>query len=92
MIENFKHRGLRRLHEDADAGGIRPDLLKRVRAILVALDAAENVQELNLPGLRLHQLKGDMKGFYAVSVSGNWRIIFHFESGKAYDIELIDYH
>lgn len=92
MIESFKHRGLKRLYENADASGIRPDLLKRVRAILIALDAAKEVQELNLPGLRLHQLKGDMKGFYTVSVSGNWRIIFRFENGKAYDIELIDYH
>lgn len=92
MIESFKHKGLKRLHEDNDPSGIRPDLLKRVRAILVALDTAEELAELNLPGLRLHPLKGDLKGFYSVAISGNWRIIFRFADGSAFDVELIDYH
>ncbi len=92
MIESFKHKGLKRFHEDDDPSGIPSDLRKRIRAILATLDNAEALQELNLPGLKLHPLKGPRKGFYAVSVSGNWRIIFRFEDSQAFDVELIDYH
>jgi toxin HigB-1 len=92
VIENFKHKGLRRFYEASDASGIRSDWLKRIRPILATLDTAEDLSEVNFPGLRLHSLKGDLQGFYAVDVSGNWRIIFRFENGKAWDIDLVDYH
>lgn len=92
MIQGFRHRGLKRLYERGDAGGIRPDLLDKIRTILEHLDASETVQGLNLPGLRLHPLKGDLKGYWSVTVRANWRIVFRFEDGKASDIELIDYH
>jgi proteic killer suppression protein len=92
MIEGFKHRGLKRLYERGDRSGIRPDLLDRVEDILVRLDVATTPQALNLPGYRLHPLKGDLRGYWAVTVRANWRIIFRFEDGSAHDVELTDYH
>jgi toxin HigB-1 len=92
MIRSFKHRGLKRLYERGDRSGIRPDLVDTVQEILTVLDNAATPQELNLPGYRLHPLKGDLKGFWSVTVRANWRIIFRFEGMDAFDIELIDYH
>ena len=92
MIESFKHKGLKKLYEKGDRSGIRPDLIDKVERILSVLDAASYPQELDLPGYRLHRLKGDLKGFWAVTVHANWRIIYRMESGKAYDVEMIDYH
>lgn len=92
MIRSFKHRGLKRLYERNDRTGIRPDLLDDVEDILARLDGADSPQALNLPGYRLHPLKGDLKGFWSVTVRANWRIIFRFEGVDAFDVELIDYH
>ena len=92
MIVGFRHRGLKRLYERADGRGIRPDLLNKVRTILARLDAAQDVRGLRVPALRLHALKGDLKGSWAVTVKANWRIIFRFEGGHAHDVELTDYH
>ena len=94
MIRSFKHRGLKRLYERGDRSGIRPDLLDPVERILTALDAAATPQALDLPGFRLHPLKGDMKGFWSPTVTGNWRLIFRYEdqTNTASDIDLIDYH
>ena len=76
MIRSLKHRGLKRLFERDDRSGIRPDLVDTVQEILTVLDDAATPQELNLPGYRLHPLKGDLKGFWSVTVRANWRIIF----------------
>jgi proteic killer suppression protein len=92
VIRSFKHRGLKRLYEREDRSGIRPDLVDDVEDILFRLDSAYSPQALNLPGYRLHPLKGDMKGFWSVTVRANWRIIFRFEGTDAFDVELIDYH
>jgi proteic killer suppression protein len=92
MIRSFKHRGLKRLYERDDRSGIRPDLLEAVEDILGRLDQAATPQALNLPGYRLHPLKGDLRGFWSVTVRANWRIIFRFEEEDAFDVELIDYH
>ena len=92
MIRNFRHRGLKRLYEHGDRSGIRADLLDVVEDILARLDEAETAQAMDLPGYRLHPLKGDLKGFWSVTVRANWRIIFRFESADAWDVELIDYH
>ena len=80
------------MYERADDRGIRPDLLNKVRTILARLDAAQDVRGLRVPALRLHALKGDLKGYWAVTVKVNWRIIFRFEGGHAHDVELTDYH
>jgi len=92
MIRSFKHRGLKRLHERNDPSGIRPDLREVVEDILARLDQATTPQALNLPGYRLHPLKGDLRGFWSVRVRANWRIVFRFEGDDAFDVELIDYH
>jgi proteic killer suppression protein len=92
VIRSFKHRGLKRLYEKGDRSGIRSDLLDNIEDILARLDSAETPQSLNLPGYRLHPLKGDLKGFWSVTVHANWRIIFRFEGVNACDVELIDYH
>ncbi len=84
MIGNFKHRGLKRPYEREDRG-IRPDLVDRVGDILARLDAAQTAQALDLPGYRLHQLEGDLKGFWAVTDH------FRFENGRAHYVEF-DYH
>lgn len=92
MIRSFRHKGLKRLYERDDPRGIGPDLLLKVKTVLAHLDEAEIIDEVNLPGFRLHPLKGQRKGFWSISVSGNWRIIFRFQGGDAYDVELLDYH
>ena len=92
MIKNFRHRGLRRLYERGDRSGIRPDLRDAVEDILARLDEAESAEAMDLPGYRLHGLKGDLKGYWSVTVRANWRIIFRFEGTDALEVELIDYH
>jgi toxin HigB-1 len=92
MIKSFKHRGLKRLYERGDRTGIRIDLLDTVERILTVLDTAATPKALDIPRYRLHPLKGDLKGFWAVTVRANWRIIFRFEGTDAFDVELIDYH
>lgn len=92
MIKTIKHRGLRRLYEDDDSSGVLNQHLGKIRRILLALDQAGEIRALDLPGFRLHPLKGDLKGFWSITVSGNWRIIFRFEQGDAFDVDLVDYH
>lgn len=92
MIKSFRHRGLRRLYERRDASGVRADQVKRIRSLLADLETAATASEMNMPGYRFHQLKGDLKGFFSVTVSGNWRVVFRFAGGDAYDVDLTDYH
>jgi len=83
---------LKRLFEDGDRKGIRPDLIEKVENILFVLNRAKAPDDMNLPGFRLHPLKGDLKGFWAVTVRANWRIVFRMADGHAADVDLIDYH
>ena len=92
VIRSFKHRGLKRLYEHGDRGGIRADLLESIEDILLRLDESHDPQAMNVPGYRLHPLKGGMKGFWSVTVRANWRIIFRFQGTDACDVELTDYH
>jgi proteic killer suppression protein len=92
MIRSFRHRGVRRLFLRGDRKQVRPDQLNRVEDILARLNIVDRAEEMALPGYRLHRLKGDMQGFWSVAVSGNWRIIFRFEDGDAFDVDLLDYH
>ncbi len=80
-----------RLFEQNDRSGLRADLIEKIDRILTVLDAASAPQALDLPGYRLHQLKGDYKGYWSVTVRANWRIVFRFENGHAYDVALVDY-
>lgn len=92
MIKRFKHKGLKNLHETGSQKGIRPKHIKRLRLIMARLDASLSPQDMKLPGLGLHPLKGPYEGFWAVSVSGNWRVIFRFEGVNAVDVDYLDYH
>ena len=92
MIASLKHRGLRLLYEKGNSRGLPAAHLDKIRRILARLDEASGVQHMALPGFQLHPLRGDLRGFWAVSVSGIWRIIFRFENGNAYDVDLVDYH
>ncbi len=80
------------LYEENDLRRLPPTHGDKIKRILARLDEATNIKHMALPGFKLHPLKGDLKGFLAVWVSGNWRIIFRFENGNAYDVDLIDYH
>ena len=92
-IRSFKHKGLRRLYEDDDSRGIHAGLADKLRDMLHALDAAATIEEVEtVPGWRLHPLRGDLKGFWSMSVSRNWRLVFRFERGDAFDLDLMDYH
>jgi toxin HigB-1 len=92
MIGSITHKGLAALYYDDQTKGVKQSLVKRLRQILALLATAGSVADMNLPGLKFHQLKGNLAGFYAVTVSGNWRVIFRFEDGQATEVDLIDYH
>ncbi len=92
MIGSFRHRGLRRLYKRDDPSRIGADQLDRITLALADLDAAGKPSDVELPGYRLHPLKGDRKGSWGISISGNWRITFRFEDGDVYDVDLVDYH
>ena len=92
MIRNFRHKGLKLLFEKGDRRRVLPDHAAKIERILSRLEEASEVGNMDLPGFRLHPLKGDLAGFWSVTVSGNWRIVFRFEGGNASDIDLLDYH
>jgi len=92
VIRGFRHRGLKRFFEESDRRSLDANQVDRIRRILDRLDAAVRPEDMNLPGYKFHGLKGDRKGTYAVSVSGNWRITFRFAEGDAVDVNLEDYH
>ena len=92
MIRSFRHKGLERFFLAGSKAGIRPEQAERLRLILAQLQAAAAPEDIALPGLRLHQLKGDRKGTWSVTVSGNWRISFSFDGKDAVDVDYEDYH
>lgn len=92
-IRSFRHRGLKRFYEHGDAKGLAPDQVKKLTNILTLLDEAQEPEDLGVyPGWRLHPLKGDMKGFWSLTVTGNWRLVFRMGSSDVFDVDLIDYH
>ena len=92
MIENFRHKGLRKVFENDDPRKVPDAQADKIARTQARLNEAVTVQDMGLPGYRLHPLKGNLAGFWSVTVSGNWRIILRFEDGTAYDADLIDYH
>lgn len=92
MIGSIKHRGLAALYYSDQTEGLKQSLVKRLRQILALLASAQVVEDMDIPGLKLHPLKGELAGSYSVSVSGNWRVVFRFEHGEATNIDLMDYH
>jgi proteic killer suppression protein len=92
MIESFRHKGLKRLFEDGDPRGVNPQHVDKIEMILGLLDVALTIEDLNLPSFRLHRLTGDLKGLWSVTVRANRRIVFRFDDGRAFDVDLVDYH
>lgn len=92
MIKSFKHKGLRRFYEAGSTAGIQPTHRRRLRLQLAAFDTAIQIEDMDIPGFRLHPLKGERKGLWSISVSGNWRITFEFRDGNAYVLNYEDYH
>jgi toxin HigB-1 len=92
MIVSFKHRGLERFFESGTTRGLQAKHVNRIRMILARLSAATSPQDMNLPGLVLHELTGQRKGTWSMRVSGNWRMTFTFDGVDAYDVNLEDYH
>lgn len=92
MIKTIKHKGLRQFYEKGTRRGINPQWAARLRDILVFLDAAFVSEDMNIPGLGFHPLRGNYDGFYSVSVNGNWRVIFKFEGNDVISVDLVDYH
>ncbi len=91
MIKSFRHKGLKRLFEHDDPSGVNPEHVGKLKNILATLHAAPSVRHMDLPGFRLHLLKGTLKGFWAVTVRANWRVIFRFDQ-EAEDVDYVDYH
>jgi proteic killer suppression protein len=91
VIRSFRHRGLKRLW-DGDPSRVNATLRDRLENLLSVLDAAAGPGDVDLPGYRLHPLKGDWKGFWSVAVSGNWRVVFRIDGGDVFDVDLVDYH
>lgn len=92
MIRTFKHKALEDFHRRGQARGLQQSHIKRLRGILAFLEAAKVISDMALPNFRLHPLKGDLDGYWAVWLDANYRVVFRFEMGDAYDVNVIDYH
>jgi toxin HigB-1 len=95
QLTRFRHKGLRQLHEDDNAKGVPPAMADKLRKLLFALETAKDLGQVGrFPGWKLHRLKGDLKEFWSLAVTGNWRLIFRYDeaSNRVSDIDLIDYH
>ena len=92
VIQSFRHRGLKTLYDGGPPAKVAPGHVAKLERILTALDRSSGPEGMDLPGFRLHPLKGSLKGHYAVSVSGNWRVTFRFEDGRAVNVDYLDYH
>ena len=92
MIQSIRHKGLRKLFETGSAAGVVASQAKRLRMQLTALDTAQVIDDMDIPGFGLHLLKGPMKGRWSISVNGNWRLTFEFRDGNVYVLDYEDYH
>ena len=92
MIESFRHKGLKKFFQSGSVAGIQPQHAKRLRMQLAALHTARTITDGNIPGFKLHKLKGSRKGCWSIWVNGNWRITFEFRDGHAHALNYEDYH
>lgn len=92
MIQSFRHKGLKRFFETGGLTGIQPQHAKRLRMLLTALDTAKSIDDMDIPGVRLHPLKGTERGRWSMWVNGNWRLTFEFQDGNAHILDYEDYH
>ncbi len=92
MIKSFRHKGLRKFYETGSTAGVQASHSKHLRMQLAALDTAQTIDDMNIPGFALHPLKGALRGRWAISVNGNWRLTFAFQDGHAHVLDYEDYH
>ena len=92
MIKSFKHKGLEKFYESGRAKGIQANHAKKLRMQLAALDTAKSIDDMDVPGYRLHQLTGDRRDIWTITVNANWRLTFEFEEGNVYILNYEDYH
>jgi len=92
MIKSFKHKGLEKFYESCSTRGIQSNHAKKLRMQLAALESAHSIDDMDIPGYRLHQLTGDRKGIWTITVNANWRLTFEFEDGNVYILNYEDYH
>ena len=92
MIKSFKHKGLEKFYESGSTKGIQANHAKKLRMQLTALDTAKSVEDMDIPGYRLHQLTGDRRDIWSITVNANWRLTFEFEEGNVYILNYEDYH
>jgi len=92
MIKSFKHKGLEKFYESGSTRGIQSNHAKKLRMQLAALESAHSIDDMDIPGYRLHQLTGDRKGNWTITVNANWRLTFEFEDGNVYILNYEDYH
>lgn len=94
-LVRFRHKGLKALYLDNDGKGVPAAMSDKLRKLLFSLETANSLDQLSrFPGWRLHPLKGELKGYWSLTVSGNWRLVFHYdqETNAATDIDFVDYH
>jgi proteic killer suppression protein len=92
MIKSFSHKGLRKFFDSGSVAGIQPHHAKRLKMQLVALDTSTSIEDMNIPGFKLHPLNGTEKNRWAIWVNGNWRVTFEFQDGHAFVLDYEDYH
>jgi len=92
VIKSFRHKGLKKLYATGSQAGVQANHVSRLRMQLVALDTAQTIEDMDIPGFKLHGLKGQLKGRWSIWVSGNWRITFEFRDGNAFILDYEDYH
>ena len=92
MIQSFRHKGLKKFFELGSVAGIQPHHAKRLRMLLAALETSTMVEDMDVPGFRLHALRGAGRGRWSVWVNGNWRLTFEFKDGHAHILNYEDYH
>lgn len=92
MIKSFKHKGLKKYFESGSTAGIQHSHAKKLKMQLAAIDTAQVIDDIDLPGYKLHPLKGEREGIWSISVNGNWRVTFEFKDGNAFILNYEDYH
>jgi len=92
MVKSFKHKGLKKFYDTGSTKGVQSNHVRKLRMQLAALDTAQSVEDIDIPGYRLHQLKGSRKGLWSITVNGNWRLTFEFIDGNVHILNYEDYH
>ncbi len=92
MIRNIKHKGLKRFFESGDVSGLPSHFIGKIRLVVAILDTVTDVRMINIPGGRLHQLSGNRKGFWSLTINKNWRITFRQDGQDIVDVDFEDYH